>query len=521
MAESTNTALSEPIVFQVGVQGTEQAAAALEDLKQKIASLPVANDNAAKSFKDLGTASDEGGAAMLRMRSSGILAIKDIAYNIPQLQPFIGVVSGISRAVTGLTSVLGFSGGLAVGGVLMAISLLAKYFGEASKEADKAAKAIEKSADELETFDKWYEELLKKERATTLEQKLTAGVATEEETRKEKERLVKKMNALQLEREKAVENIKEWDKEKDLFRKKDQIQAAQDLIERNKAEEASLKERANLYAKQYALFGSEAAAAEEDARRKVLAKKTGGKPEEGETTDWMQEVIDKKSPEYLEKMQDMYGEDKKNFEAYMNDKAAWADMALDDFHQKELEAAKKSEKIRKEQLEQDKKANEMRKQAWRELAEAQATMGKLALSTGIESFQELAKGHKLTLASLLESTGDAIVADGTKNLWTAAGILANPFTAAAGGPLMAVALSEIAAGMAMGAAGARGAGAGHGGGGSANPTRQSDQYNYQPQPATQSNVIHVHTLTPTVDAGIAINKSIKAASARRGPGANP
>jgi hypothetical protein len=145
-----------------------------------------------------------------------------------------------------------------------------------------------------------------------------------------------------------------------------------------------------------------------------------------------------------------------------------------------------------------------------------AMMGGLDILKG--GFNKMAAdvimGEELNLKSILKMMGTAVVQKKIKNLWVAGGLLINPYTAGNGGALLAYAAAEIAAGAAMGAA-SRGGG---GGGGAQRPARPTatgaaDRTVVDPQPTE----IHVHTLTPTMDAAIAIDRSVRMLNDKQGP----
>lgn len=107
----------------------------------------------------------------------------------------------------------------------------------------------------------------------------------------------------------------------------------------------------------------------------------------------------------------------------------------------------------------------------------------LVASQGISAFQQMAKGQKVSLGAILESTGDAMVAEGTRWLFTGVANSFIPGMQASGAGLIGVGTAEIAAGMAMGATGAS-MGA-HGGGGGA--SRSSSRGTTSAEPVSSRN----------------------------------
>jgi hypothetical protein len=151
----------------------------------------------------------------------------------------------------------------------------------------------------------------------------------------------------------------------------------------------------------------------------------------------------------------------------------------------------------------------------------------LVASQGINAFQALAKGQKMSTGAILESTGDALVAEGTRWLFTG---MANAFIPGMQGSasgLIGVGTAEIAAGMAMGGAGASmnksaGGSAGRGGGGSnIDRMRSADPVGGggsggEPAVHRQPIVVNVNANVVSDQAGVMIVDSIEEAYRKRG-----
>jgi hypothetical protein len=122
--------------------------------------------------------------------------------------------------------------------------------------------------------------------------------------------------------------------------------------------------------------------------------------------------------------------------------------------------------LRKQYAEKDKKLDEeaqRRNEKMRAVGmEAFSAVG----SSGISALSKLAQGQKISGKQIIAMIGDQMVALGTKNLFEGLAMSANPLTPGLGGPLIAAALAEIAAGVGLGAASrAASAGGGASGGG--------------------------------------------------------
>lgn len=94
---------------------------------------------------------------------------------------------------------------------------------------------------------------------------------------------------------------------------------------------------------------------------------------------------------------------------------------------------------------------------------------------------KVAKGQKASAGAMIESIGDFMVADGTRAMLQGAVMSANPLTPGIGGPLIAAGAIELAAGLGLGAVGARNGGSStqqsaSGGGGAPQQARATSPY---------------------------------------------
>jgi hypothetical protein len=87
------------------------------------------------------------------------------------------------------------------------------------------------------------------------------------------------------------------------------------------------------------------------------------------------------------------------------------------------------------------------------------------LAIGIQSLNELAKGHHITGKMILAEIGDMMVGEGTRTMFQGLALSADPLTPGMGSGLIGIGLAEIASGISIGAAthGASASGGGAGG----------------------------------------------------------
>ncbi len=135
-------------------------------------------------------------------------------------------------------------------------------------------------------------------------------------------------------------------------------------------------------------------------------------------------------------------------------------------------------------LEFERSNSEERRNLWAEETEAfraqqereheiRAAMADSAKALGLASAQaataglaNLAKGHKVSMGAIVESLGDQLVARGTMDGFEGASRLLSSYGIdPTGWSLVALGATEVTAGIAMGAAGARNGGSASGGGG--------------------------------------------------------
>lgn len=136
-------------------------------------------------------------------------------------------------------------------------------------------------------------------------------------------------------------------------------------------------------------------------------------------------------------------------------------------------------------------------------------------SVGINALQEVVKGHHLAFKQIIGSIGDAMVASGTRWLFEGLAMALIPGMQANGLALAGIGTAEIGAGLALGAASSGGSVGGSGGG---SQGRQEFQQAHSPLAATPGNgspnpnVVNVYfqsTMTPTPRDAIAIQRAMQ------------
>jgi len=133
---------------------------------------------------------------------------------------------------------------------------------------------------------------------------------------------------------------------------------------------------------------------------------------------------------------------------------------------------KRADEAEKERLDKYYAALQTKHKAY---TDAVTNVAQIGASTSVKLFSEMAKGHEIALGSVIEGIGDQMVAEGTRVLFQAAAMAFFPPTAPFAAGLAGVGAAEIAAGLALGAAGARASGGSSagasGGGGGGEPAR--------------------------------------------------
>ena len=474
------------IQWNLQVAGAPQAVNDMTSVTGAMASMDDQSRIAATRFTGLASASSALGTVLSR--------------TTPQVGGLASALGTAGGATSGLVTAIGGVGGLVAGGLIAALALSVDWFirsGEAAEEAKDAwleaglaALTAAKSVTELD-----------KARAKSAREAMdleTEADLIEDINRLNEEKNEKQKESLELQRD-TNEFLEEENQEKfktltaeisslgTLARKKqtqlDTLRVSNDQLDMGEAIlelETEIEERKKKQLKTTKAIKNE---------WKDLIKTLSA---DGEVTDLL-EIFD---PEEAE---DKFAQLTLHEEAYYDARMQRMQEFLAEQKKLEEEGAAAFEK------------------AWQ---------GSLSIvgSATTDLAADMLAGNEVSLANILNMMGTQIIKDGIKNLWVAGGMLLNPITAGSGGALMGYAAAEIAAGTAMaqasgGAGGASSGGPGGAGGGS------SGMAPARPTPVAQgildkrkeeSTVIHVHTLTPTVEAGEAIDRAWIAARTKRG-----
>lgn len=149
-------------------------------------------------------------------------------------------------------------------------------------------------------------------------------------------------------------------------------------------------------------------------------------------------------------------------EALAKERVAIRKAVFKEQYEYEQEQIKENLKLKEEAAQRELEIIEKNVEAQRQ---SFINIGEFATQSFGKGFSALAKGQKFAAAAALEGIGDMMVAEGTHMLFKAAIAAIIPGMQLQSGPLAAIGAAEIAAGMALGAAGAGAAPSGGGGGG--------------------------------------------------------
>lgn len=499
------------------------------------------------------------GEASNQMRAKSAAAaalVGNLGNSLQVLVPGMDVartsVMSMGMGFSQFLGVLGGGPGVLLGGAIAALGLVATYMASTKREADELAKAVADNAKALGS----YMEQIAKARASVaqsmsafddevaLQKRLRDGDATSKDYRVEiaaqREAIRQRYTADRLELQRKVGGQSAID---DMLNRMDDETKAVDKLEASYREAAAAARQLEL-AKEGDASALKSIDLELELMREGEKKKSGKTPrqqaadlaggagsllgEDFQSTQEMADALGGVERGMLDYKMQLRAEDLKNEKEHRLQLAAEYNIGLEDYVGAEAARIEANEARKKSGLAVEKA-----------LTQASQQTQSIMMSTAMRTLSEVVKGHKLQAGAFFEALGDQMVAEGTRVLFQATAMEFIPGMQGPGAALYAVGLAEIAAGLAMGAAGARGSGgsttlqrqsdgagkggSGGGGGGSAldgnfaNPMWPSG--NQAPQGGGATNIyISMPTVTsPTAEDGARVRMALGQASRQYGP----
>jgi hypothetical protein len=390
---------------------------------------------------------------------------------MPAAGSFVASIQSGGMAMSQFLGILGGGAGLAVGGVVAAVSLLATYFAKSADEAERLAEETKKNKEELKDYidmingqrAKITERIQAKKDEADYETKFGLGdlsslqYAAERQKAKalyaEKGNIEKRLRAAYSQGSGDVELLSRMLAEAERAPRRGEEARVFEQVARQR-EQGQIENAAALKA---IALDDEARQAEEARRAELDAeRKKGLFP--GQSQDKIQGDIAKiREQEKASRAREaaLEAQQQQNELQFALDNAEKKYKAEKELRDK---AFKDQKQRHKEELAMEAvhmKALQERNKAYTDAATNAAQIG---ATTTIKMFSDLAKGHEVAIGAVLEGIGDQMVAEGTRVLFQAAAMAFFPPTAPFAGGLAAVGAGEIAAGIALGAGGARAAG---------------------------------------------------------------
>ena len=365
-------------------------------------------------------------------------------------------VGGASMAQ--FLGVLGGGPGMLLGGAVAAVGALAAYMSSATKEADELAKATEANAKAMGSY-------------LTQIQKLRSEVTAAQAQKRDEGSLYSRLSSNR-------GSVQEYEAEigtiesrlgNDYYSqgridKLYQSGTGREAIVKTQAERAALQKRLEQmrgglsYAQEQAAAGAQQASEQAAAGLDFDAAGTPGAPAKtaGTGDAFAREQANQDVIAKLKAMESDYSMEQRE--------RTWEDqdIAIEAARAKEEEtvaALERQHTYEREQLEitaavRDREMQKERQQRL-QLAMIGVQTSQMMAGAALKGISEVVKGHKLQMGAIVEGIGDQMVAQGTAHLFQgmAAAVLGTPAAA-----LLGIGSAEIAAGLALGAVGARGAG---------------------------------------------------------------
>ena len=365
-------------------------------------------------------------------------------------------VGGASMAQ--FLGVLGGGPGMLLGGAVAAVGALAAYMSSATKEADELAKATEANAKAMGSY-------------LTQIQKLRSEVTAAQAQKRDEGSLYSRLSSNR-------GSVQEYEAEigtiegrlgNDYYSqgridKLYQSGTGRDEIVKTQAARAALQKRLEQMRGGLSYAQSEAAAAAQQAADQRAAgfdfeaAGTPGEPRKAAGTGdaFAREQQNQETIAKLKQMESDYSMEQRE--------RTWEDqeITIEAARAKEEEsiaALERQHTYEREQLEitaavRDREMQKERQQRL-QLAMIGVQTSQMMAGAALKGISEVVKGHKLQMGAIVEGIGDQMVAQGTAHLFQgmAAAVLGTPAAA-----LLGIGSAEIAAGLALGAVGARGAG---------------------------------------------------------------
>lgn len=413
------------------------------------------------------------------------------------------LVSGMQSAGMAMSQFLGLVGGgpgIVLGGVVAAVGFMATAFAKSSEEAERLAEQTKKNAEELKEYLKTIADL-----RGTIGSRFSAYA--------EKQKYEKDFGSGNLTSQQyAIE--RQYAKE--LYARKGELEGKRDAAFKS-GDKATLDQMVALLVEveNAPARGERARGFESAAREREATLATIEKAKELADANAEEVAERKKAAEAAEKVlkeqQSKEDEARKAFasrgtsegnaflmgqgvdlaEKYAQESAA-AIAAFEKKNTAEVESYNRRAKLM-QQIEEDRqkhasdleKARKAEEKAALEASDAAyrdsaMNIAQIGASSTLKMFSELTKGHEVAIGAVLEGIGDQMVAEGTRVLFQAAAMAFFPPTAPFAAGLAGVGAAEIAAGLALGAVGARGNGGSsyQGAGGGASSSPESQRINY-------------------------------------------
>jgi hypothetical protein len=415
----------------------------------------------------------------------------------PQVGGLASAFGTAGGAASGLTTAMGGVGGLVAGGLIAALSVGIRWFVDSRREAEQFEKQLKDTQTAAESLGESLTKLQKQYAAASKAAEIALGVASTVEQQAEVNRLYRERSAIQ--KQLGELDASRLGDTEEFSRLSGELATKQNqIIKAETQRDRALKEYNADLREQFELIGETEKAT--DKVTSAIKRSTAAVKEFNFTL--------KEQGPFGE--QEIFGPERQaSLDALM---VASKQDAYSDIVSLAENAGRELEEINRETVDVISADTTRLGQAW---FEAAAVGPKVMLN----AVYELAKGHEVSAAKIIETIGDTLWASGMSHVLQAAAIAWIPGLQGPSAGLLQAGLVEMATGLAFGAMGARAGAETGGGAAAARPTRERDQMG--PDATQGPVVVNVHALEVTDDTGRKMVRGLDMAFKKKGPALTP
>ena len=428
----------QAVAIEVVVPGADESAMRMAAVAQSFKTA----DKAQASYASTAKVANDNMARFNRTNEASARALNILAGSFrglnPQLDALQDGVMAASGTIKSLTALLGGPLGIALGAATAAVALMGQAWSRSAEQAEEYKKAAEEAAKAM-SYEGRLKAIMESKDAAALQRKLTQGGASPEQYQARLEELKGKIDAsggLTYGKGALQDQYRE-------------VMNAARLTAQQEKDRAELEREIDVAGGMPSSGGGASASSGGGWKSQRFDP---SRPNDDPSK--MLAALDAEAKSRVDAQKQLEDASKEARKQHLDEMKA-LDKDYADFESSIAEQRVETERLRASEQEAIKEAEAQQDAARRQMmisiagATANALTGELA---------KMAKGHKANAGAMIESIGDFMVADGTRAMLQGAVMSANPLTPGIGGGLIAAGAVELAAGLALGAVGARSGG---------------------------------------------------------------